>query len=152
MKKLLAAALLATLALGLGSDARAAGNSTYLGGKVLAWATGTAMPASPGTLCVALFNGDPTDAGAGGTEVSATVRTAGRVCGVTWTITGKAMANSAPVNFGPAAAGATFTHFAVFDAATGGNELISGPITGGGTTVSAGTTVSFAAGALTWAE
>lgn len=150
MKKIVAALVLATLA--LAAPAHAAGNSTYLGAKILGWVTGTAMPASPGTLCVALFNGDPTDAGTGGTEVSATVRTAGRVCGTPFAITGKTMANSAAVNFGPAAAGASFTYFAIFDAASAGNMLISGPVTGGGTTVSAGTTVSFAAGALSWAE
>jgi hypothetical protein len=40
------------------------------------------------------------------------------------------------------------SHAAVFDAASAGNLLVSGPIAGGGQTINAGNPVKFAAGAL----
>ena len=48
---------------------------------------------------------------------------------------------------GPAA-GTTYTHFALFDAATGGNLLASAQVTGAPITVGAGTDVQFPVGAL----
>lgn len=128
------------------------GKSSYLEDKLLGWIKGTQMPTPPTGVYVALFNGDPTDLGTGGTEVTTTVRTAGRVAATFGTITanttGDTEANTAIVDFGNAAAGATFTHFALFDAASAGNMLYSAALTGGTQTVSAGTDVSFAAGAL----
>jgi hypothetical protein len=128
------------------------GNSTYLANAVLAWVKGTAMPTAPTTVYVALFNGDPTDAGTGGTEVTTTIRAAGRVAVTYGTVASKSMSNSAAVNFGNAASGATITHFAVFDAASAGNMLGSNPLSSGSGAVAAGAAVSFAAGALTWSE
>ena len=128
------------------------GNSTYFGALVEGWVKGTQMPTPPAAVYVALFNGDPTDAGTGGTEVTTTIRTSGRVAETFGAISGKTMANNAVVNFGAAAGTAAITHFAVFDAVSGGNMLGSNALTSGAGTVGAGTTVSFAAGALTWAE
>lgn len=128
------------------------GNSTYLGNALLNWVKGTAMPTAPTTVYVGLFNGDPTDAGTGGTEVTTTVRTAGRVAVAYGTVGSKSMTNSAAVSFGAAAAGATITHFAIFDAASAGNMLGSNALGSGAGAVTTGTTVSFASGALTWAE
>jgi hypothetical protein len=127
------------------------GNSTYLGNAILNWVKGSAMPTAPTTVYVGLFNGDPTDSGSGGTEVTTTIRVAGRVAVTFGTVASKAMANNAIVNFGAAAAGATVTHFGVFDAASAGNMLGSNALSGGGT-ISAGASVSFASGALTWSE
>lgn len=133
------------------------GKSNYLEDKVLNWALkGTAMGTAPVTAYVALFNGDPLDTGAGGTEVTTTIRVAGRVAGTFGTITVNAGAdtitNTALIDFGAAAGGATFTHFAIFDAASAGNMLYSNALTGGSQTVSAGTNVSFAIGALVVSE
>lgn len=128
------------------------GNSNYLAGKVLAWAIGTTMPAAPTAVYVALFNGDPTDAGTGGTEVTTTVRTAGRVAAAFGAVSGKSMANSAAVNFGNAAAGTTVTHFAIFDAQTAGNMLGSNALTSGSGALAAGASFSFPVGSLTWGE
>ncbi|MCJ2085498.1 hypothetical protein MKK88_05750 [Methylobacterium sp. E-005] len=129
------------------------GNSTYLAQAVLNWARGTAMPTAPSALYVALFNGDPTDAGTGGTEVTTSVRTAGRVAAPYGAPSGKGMTNTSAVSFGNSAnTVANVTHFAVFDAASGGNMLGSNPLASGGGAITAGSTVSFAAGALTWAE
>jgi hypothetical protein len=127
------------------------GNSTYLGNAILNWVKGSAMPTAPTTVYVGLFNGDPTDSGSGGTEVTTTIRVAGRVAVTFGTVASKAMAINAIVNFGAAAAGATVTHFGVFDAASAGNMLGSNAVSGGGT-ISAGASVSFASGALTWSE
>lgn len=128
------------------------GNSNYLANAVLAWVKGTAMPTAPTSVYVALFNGDPTDAGTSGTEVTTTIRTAGRVAVTYGTVASKSMSNSAVVNFGNAASGATITHFAIFDAASAGNMLGSNALTSGSGAVAAGAAVSFAVGALTWGE
>ncbi|MGU3387302.1 hypothetical protein ACLBYG_22520 [Methylobacterium sp. D53M] len=127
------------------------GNSTYAAQAYLNWLRGTAMPTAPATLYFALFNGDPTDAGTGGTEVTTSVRAAGRVAGTYGAPSGKSMTNGSAVSFGNAAnAVANVTHFAVFDAATGGNMLGSNSLGSGAGAISSGAAVSFAAGALTW--
>lgn len=129
------------------------GDSTYLAQAKLNWLRGTAMPSAPAALYVALFNGDPTDAGTGGAEVTTSVRAAGRVAATFGAPSAKSMANSAAVSFGNAAnAVASVTHFAVFDAATGGNMLGSNALGSGAGAISAGAAVSFAVGALTWSE
>lgn len=124
-----------------------AGFSDYLEGAVMAWLNGTAMPTVPTTRYVALFNGDPTDTGTGGTEVTTTIRTAGRLAGTFTRVVG-VLTSSADVDFGAAAGAATISYFAIFDASTGGNMLMAGPITGGAVSVGAGTNVKFASGGL----
>ena len=128
------------------------GNSTYFGALIEGWLKGTQMPTPPVAVYVALYNGDPTDAGTGGTEVTTAVHTAGRLAATFGAITGKVTANSAIVNFGNAAGATTLTHFGIFDAASGGNMLGSAPLTGQPITVAPLAPVTFAAGALTWAE
>lgn len=123
------------------------GRSTYLGNSFLNVIRGTAYTA-PSAVYVALFNGDPTDAGTGGSEVTAAIRTAGRVAATFGAPSAKSMSNSAVVSFGNAAAAATVTHYALFDAASGGNMLDSAPLTGGSMSVAANSAVSFAVGAL----
>ena len=124
------------------------GFSDYLEGKILDWMNGTAMPTAPAAQYISLHNGDPTDTGTGGTDVTTTVRAAGRVVGA-FSRTAGVNSSSGDVNFGAAAAGATFSHWAAWDASSGGNMLMSGSITGGPYTVGAGTVVKFAAGQLT---
>jgi hypothetical protein len=99
------------------------GLSTYLANKVLGWLDGSSMGSAPTDLYAAMFNGDPTDAGSGGTEVTTTIDATGRKA-ITWGApSGKIMSNSADVDFGTADAGATVTHIAVFDASTSGNMI-----------------------------
>jgi hypothetical protein len=128
------------------------GHSTYLATAVLNWVKGTTMPAAPAAVYVALFNGDPTDAGSGGTEVTTTIRTAGRVAATFGAVSSKAIANSALVDFGNAAGTASVTHFAVFDAASAGNMLGSNALSSGSGSITSGTATNFAIGALTWGE
>ena len=102
--------------------------SNYLANAILGWIDGAAMPAAPTDVYVALFNGDPTVTGTAGTEVTTTLRVAGRLP-ATWGATaGRAKAISADINFGSAAGAADVTHAALFDAAAGGNMLTFTPL------------------------
>ena len=122
--------------------------SDYSEAWICNWIRGTAAPSAPAAVYVALFNGDPTDTGTGGTEVTSTIRTAGRVAATFGAPTNGVISNSSIVSFGAAAGTANVTHFALFDAATAGNEIVSGALSSGSGSVSAGSTVSFAVGAL----
>jgi|SRR5215217_67580 len=102
--------------------------SNYFANAVLAWVKGTAMPTAPAAVYVGLFNGDPTVTGGGGTEVTTTIRVAGRVAVTLGAVASRAVPNSAIVDFGAAAGGATVTHAALFDAASAGNMLSFTPL------------------------
>lgn len=120
--------------------------SSYLDTAILTWIKGTAMPTAPATLWVALYNGDPYGAGS---EVTTTIRVAGRVAATFGAIASLVISNSGLVDFGNAAGGATVSHFAIFDAATVGNMLGGAAIVGGAQAISATNPTSFAIGALT---
>lgn len=102
--------------------------SNYLANEILDWFKAGAMPTAPASVYVALFNGDPTAAGSGGTEVTTTIRVAGRLAASWGAVTSRAIANNADINFGAAAGGATVTHAAIFDAASAGNMLCYTPL------------------------
>jgi len=114
---------------------------------LLDWVTGKATPATAATRYVALYDGDPQ---AAGSEVTTTIRVAGRVDLTTqMAVAGSGLAvNSADIDFGNAAAGATVSHFAIMDAAVAGNIMASDALTGGTQTVSSGNPVSFSIGDL----
>lgn len=102
--------------------------SNYLANAVLNWLDGDAMPSAPSDVYVALFNGDPTATGSGGTEVTTTIRAAGRLA-VTWgAVSSRETSNSADIDFGTADGAATVTHAAIFDAASSGNMLCYSPV------------------------
>jgi hypothetical protein len=124
--------------------------SKYLGNKLCLWLAGVDMPTAPVAIYAALFNGDPK---AAGTEVTTTIRAAGRVA-VDWdTIaddgTDNAITNATATDFGNADAGATVSHVALYDAASAGNLIASKTVVGGPLTVVAGAAVKFLAGDLT---
>lgn len=136
-----------------------AGKSDYLSDKLLNWLRGTGMGASP-TLYIGLFRGSaPADDGTGGTEVTTTIRAAGRLAATfgapdAGTPAGRQMANSADVDFGIADAdvtGGQVVAFGVFDAASAGNYL-GGAALDTPLTISQGVDVSFPAGSLIWKE
>ena len=129
----------------------AGNNSDYLEARISDWLKGTAMPAAPAALYIGLFNGDPTNSGLGGTEVTTLIRVAGRMS-ANFTRAGGVLTSSAVVDFGVAAGAATISHFGIFDAASAGNLLMYGPLTGGTQSVEAGINVSFAAGDLTLSQ
>lgn len=128
------------------------GKSTYLENAILNWMRGQAFPSAPAAVYVALFNGDPTDAGTGGQEVTTAIRSDGRVQVSFSEPANKTSSNSAAVDFGNAEGGTDITHFAVFTQKAGGNMTHSSPLTGGKQTINAGNPVSFPVGALAITE
>jgi len=119
--------------------------SDYLENKILDHLRGTSYTA-PSGLYIGLFSTTEGDAG-GGTEVTTTIRPAGRVAVTMGAASGGSMSNSAIADFGASAGAATVTYFGVFDAASAGNLLFAGPVT---TTLSitTGINVSWPIGSL----
>lgn len=126
--------------------------SKYLGNALCMWVAGTNMPSAPANVYVALYNGDPKSSG---TEVTTTIRPAGRVA-VAWDSisagTDNSITNDSVVDFGNADADATVSHVALVDASTSGNILMSKAVTGGPLAVTAGSLVQFLAGDLTFSS
>ena len=93
---------------------------------VLQWAFTTGSPARPTSWHVGLFTSAPGEAG-GGTEVSggSYARQA-----VTFSVTGDTASNTGLVEFPIATADwGTITHMAIFDAASGGNQIAYAALT-----------------------
>lgn len=103
------------------------GFSTYSAGQFLGFLKGSATDTPPTDLFVALYDGDPGDAGLGGTDITSTV-SAGRAAVTFGSITSKAMSNDATVDFGNALADADCSHFGVWDDDTAGNFLGGAPL------------------------
>lgn len=122
-----------------------AGFSDYLENLVLNWLSGDAMPSAP-TVYVGLFSATPNDAG-GGTEVTTTIRTAGRVAASFGAASSGQIVTDALVDFGASAGNATVTHFGLFDASSAGHLLAYGPLTAS-LAITTGISVSFAIGDL----
>jgi len=126
--------------------------SVYLGNKMCRWLAGNAMPGAPAACYVGLFNGNPKTSG---TEVTATIRTAGRVA-ITFDAiaddgTDNQITNSATVDFGEAAGDvANLEYVGIFDAASGGHLLFSKALPDGPFAVATGTPVKFLTGDLTF--
>lgn len=120
--------------------------SNYLENKVVDHTLGTASYTAPTNVYTALFTSDPTDAGTG-TECSYTnyarqVTTFGAA-------SGGSASNSADITFAAiVGADVTITHFAIYDAASGGNLLYHSPVDTS-KTYSADDIPSFAASAIT---
>ena len=123
--------------------------SDYLEAAVLNHVFRNTALTSPTTVYVGLWNGDPTDTGLGGTEVTTTIDATGRKAATFGAPSGGVIASTADVDFGAADAGATITHFAIMDAASAGNMLAHGALVGGSQTISTGNDVKFATGNLT---
>ena len=108
--------------------------SNYLELKIAQWVTGSAMGTAPSSVYIGLFNGDPGEAGTTGTEVTTTLKGSATRPAIPLTAatdgsgvtTLKNAANFVFVE--SASAGATVTHFAIFDAT---NLLFKGEVNGG---------------------
>ena len=135
--------------------------SNYLENKLIDHLLRGQAFAAPANVHVALFTAAPTDAG-GGTEVTggAYARAAVPATLANWagtqaaastaasSGTGGATSNNAAITFPTTtAAWGTVTHFALFDAATGGNMLVQGALTTP-RAIATGAATSFAAGSL----
>lgn len=123
--------------------------SDYLENKINDHVFKNTAYTSPAAVYLALFNGDPTDAGTGGTEVTTTIRAAGRVAITFGASSGGVSTTTADVDFGTADAGATVSHIGIYDAASAGNLLAHDAITGGSQAISTGNPVKIATGDLT---
>lgn len=124
--------------------------SKYYGNKFCQYAaSGADMPDLTGGLFIALFDGDPKGAG---TEVTTTIRVAGRVAANWDSIaddgTDVAITSDADADFGAAAGGASVSHVALMDAASSGNVFASHALTGGTATITTGTPVKVLSGDL----
>jgi hypothetical protein len=125
--------------------------SKYMGNIICLWMAGTNMPSAPASVYAALFNGDPKTSG---TEVTATIRPAGRVA-VDWDSISadgadNLITNDSDVDFGNADADATVSHVALIDASTSGNIICSKAVPGGPLSILAGSLVKLLAGDLTF--
>ena len=123
--------------------------SNYLEDVITGWIAGTTTTAPTATF-VQLYNGDPTDAGSGGTALFTRYQVASgagswtRGTGGNGTITNA----SAFTITSSATATASATHVAVWDASAAGNLLFYGALTTA-KTVASGDEVKFNASALT---
>jgi hypothetical protein len=111
----------------------AGGFSTYLEAEILKHLLRTGSWTKPAAIWVGLFTAAPTDAG-GGTEVTggSYARVQRNALDANWGAPAKdggglfsTSSNSAAITFpAPTANWGTVTHFALFDASTGGNMLL----------------------------
>ena len=103
--------------------------SNWLELELLDHALKTGSYAVPTNIYVALWIGDPLDTGAGGAEVSG--GSYARVVMNAWDVAAaRATENTNIITYAQATANwGTVTHFAVFDAITGGNFLAHGDLT-----------------------
>lgn len=122
--------------------------SAYLGNKVLDWMLGNAFPSAPSDCYLALFDGDPKDAG---TEITDDIDATGRKAISFEALSGGTdtqLANDTAIDFGESESAESMSHVAVFDAATDGNLLWSKALPGGPYAITVGLPVEFAIGAV----
>ena len=136
--------------------------SDYLENKLIDQLFRAQAAAGTATLYVGLYTAAPSDPSATGTEVSGGnysrvavtsslanwAGTQAAASTVASSGTGGQTSNNAAITFPtPSATWGTVTHFAIYDAATTGNELFWGALTIS-KTINSGDTVSFPAGSL----
>lgn len=121
--------------------------SVYTAGQIADWMSQGTIDAAPSNVYVTVF--DDT-----GTERASDFAAGGRVsttAGTDWTITNTAFENGSEVSFGEATVDVTnLQDIALFDAATGGNEIARYTQSGAPFDVSAGTTLAFPSGNITF--
>lgn len=97
--------------------------SDYVALQFCEWYAGITMPAAPTTVYVSLHTGDCGVNGTAGTDVTTTVRVAGRVA-IDWgTPAARHVLNDVDVDFGLAAGACVIDSAALWDASSGGNCL-----------------------------
>lgn len=132
-----------------------AGKSQYLENAILNWMKGTAFPAAPATVYVALFTTAPSDdAGTGAVEVTGGSYARASITTTTgWSSISGApgsaaqISNGASVTFAtPTANWGTIVADGIYDAAAGGNLLYWNTIAN--QPINTGVVASFSAGGL----
>jgi hypothetical protein len=124
--------------------------SNYLEDQITGWIAGTAFATAPTATFVQLYNGDPTDAGSGGTALFTRYQVASGAGSWTRGTGGNGTITNASAFTITSAANATAsaTHVAVFTSATGGDLLFYGALTTA-KTIASGDEVKFNTSALT---
>lgn len=117
---------------------------TYLGDAILNWLKSTAFPSDPAAIYVSLWDGNPNS---GGVDKTTTIDASGRKAVTFGAVAARAMANDAEIDFGTADAGANVSWYAIHDASSGGNRLISFALNTP-RSISSGDPVKFAIGDL----
>jgi hypothetical protein len=104
--------------------------STYLRNAILSWVKGTTFPTPPANLYIAWYSSDPGRAGTGGTDITTSVRAAGRlaIASSGWTAiaddgSARKIDNSGSLSMGAAASTISSTHIGLWDASSGGNFI-----------------------------
>jgi hypothetical protein len=104
--------------------------STYLRDAILSWIKGTTFPTAPTNFYIAFYSSDPGRAGTGGTDITTSVRAAGRIAiassgwsAITAVGNSRVISNSAGLTIGSAASTISSTHIGVWDASSGGNFI-----------------------------
>ena len=121
--------------------------SVYTAGQIADWMSQGTIDAAPANVYVTVF--DDT-----GTERASDFASGGRVsttAGTDWTITNTAFENGSEGSFGEATVDVTnLQDIALYDASTGGNEIARYTQSGAPFDVSAGTTLAFPSGNITF--
>ena len=130
--------------------------SQYLATEILEWMKNSAMPTQLSNVYISIHSGDPGTAGSGSDVTTSVTGSANRTACAASNLSGVSGAsgggfevtNVASVQLtNGAAAGASISHFGIWDAASSGNFLASGALTVS-VDVVAGDTVQFNAGAM----
>jgi hypothetical protein len=121
----------------------------YTENWIMNWMRGTTAPPAPVNLYVGLYSTNPTETGVAGTEITTTIRPAGRLPAGFAAISGGQIVNSAQIDFGAAAGAATIAYIGLHDAASGGNMVAYRGLTAPYAVAIAGS-VKIAASALTF--
>lgn len=130
--------------------------SAYHSDNILAWEKGTAMPAAPANLYLALLTAMPTrNDGTGLVEAAGGGYARQQIAPAQWAATGTAGDNvteqastNVDVSFANMPA-ATIVGVAIYDAASAGHWLRAATLTGGNAAVSSGQTFTISSGNLT---
>jgi hypothetical protein len=117
---------------------------------LLNWIRGTSFPAAPATVYAALFDGSPGDDGAGGTEITNTIKGSTTRNAMAFNApSGGEIENSAEVVItASASAPATASHWGLFTASTGGTLIVHSELSAT-KNIQAGDEVKFGAGDVT---
>ena len=126
--------------------------SSYFGNKVCRWLNDQAdMPARPTTLYIGIFNGNPKTSGS---EVGSSINSGNPRQLVTFADIASGashlLTSDIAVDFGNSENAVTFTHIALFDAASSGNLLASKQASGAPISVLVNSSVKFNAGGITF--
>jgi hypothetical protein len=128
--------------------------SDYAEGLIATWLAGGAAPSVLGIVYLDVHNGDPGETNTNSTSVYQTLTGVSGRKTITptssfFSVTGNNTVTNAEILLtASASAACTITHFSIWTATTGGNQIYSGAITGSPISILVGNRVSFAIGSI----